>query len=438
MSIYRFGEYRLDVRRRLLIAGEREIPLSAKVFGVLLHLVRAVGETVTKDELIASVWEKENTSEATVVEHIWLVRKLLGDRSKSHKYILTIPGKGYQFVPRVWHDGDSTDVSPSAEPAVWREYLLASHCAGPRTAAGDAAALKHYNAALALDPSFALAHIGVADCYTNMAFQGFVKLERVLGPALAAIDRAIALDPGSAPAYIALAQIRLAQWDILGCERALEFAANLDPLSAEVHELRAFIRVWRGEPESAVADAKCALAISPTDLNVHGTLANAFAWEGDYANAIASYSKIIEIDPTRQIARQGRCQTYVATGELDLALRDLEQLPPTPANLSRRACVHAFMGDALSTKRLLSDLQRRASTEHVQPYCLAQVHVALDHTDAVLCLATAAIELNDLRFPALLDSPLFARRINDRRLREGMSDFRRHICGGRRNIGGHI
>jgi DNA-binding winged helix-turn-helix (wHTH) protein/tetratricopeptide (TPR) repeat protein len=437
MSVYRFGEYRLDVHRRLLIAGEREIPLSAKIFGVLLHLVRAVGETVTKDELIAGIWQDENTSEATVVEHIWLVRKLFGDRAKSHKYILTIPGKGYQFVPRVWHDA-GTDVATSAEPAVWREYLLASHCAGPRTAAGDAAALKHYNAAIALDPSFVLAHIGVADCYTNMAFQGFVKLECVLGPALAAINRAIALDPRSAPAHIALAQIQLAQWDILGCERALELAANLDPLSAEVHELRAFIQVWRGEPESAVADAKCALAISPTDLNVHGTLANAFAWEGDYANAIASYSKIIEIDPTRKIARQGRCQVYVATGELDLALRDLEQLPPTPANLSRRACVHAFMGDELSAKRLLSDLQRRASNEHVQPYCLAQVHIALGHTEAVLCLAAAAIELNDLRFPALLDSPLFARRINDRHLREGMSDFRRHLCGGRRKIGGHI
>jgi hypothetical protein len=75
--------------------------------------------------------------------------------------------------------------------------------------------------ALALDPSFVLAHIGVAKCYTNMVFQGFVKLECVLGPALAAINRAIALDPASAPAHIALAQIQLAQSDILGCGRAL-------------------------------------------------------------------------------------------------------------------------------------------------------------------------------------------------------------------------
>ena len=234
MSVYRFGEYRLDADRRLLITGEREIPLSAKIFGVLLHLVKAASQTVTKDELIAGIWQDENTSEATLVEHIWLVRKLLGDSAKSHKYILTVPGEGYQFVPRVWYDA-GTDVAPSAEPAVWREYLLASHCAAPRTAAGDAAALKHYNAALALDPSFVLAHIGVADCYTNMAFQGFVKLEFVLGPALAAINRAIALDPGSAVAHIALAQIRLAQWDTVGCERALELAANLDPLSVEAH-----------------------------------------------------------------------------------------------------------------------------------------------------------------------------------------------------------
>ncbi len=298
MSAYRFGEYRLDVGRRLLIAGGREIPLSAKIFGVLLHLVRAAGKTVTKDELIAGVWQDAGTSEATVVEHIWFVRKLLDDRARNRKYVLTIPGAGYKFVPPVSYEADP-EVAPSAEPAVWREYLLGTYCGVPRSAAGDDAALMHFNAAIALDPSFALGYVGIADCYANMAFQGFAKWERVLVPALAAIRKAIALDPKSALAHIELAQIQLSQWDVLESERSLELAASLDPLSAEVHQLRAFIQVLRGEPESAVADAKCALAIRPTDLNIHGTLANAFAWEGDYANAIASYSGIIEIDPAR-------------------------------------------------------------------------------------------------------------------------------------------
>jgi DNA-binding winged helix-turn-helix (wHTH) protein/tetratricopeptide (TPR) repeat protein len=434
MSAYRFGEYRLDVGRRLLIAGGREIPLSAKIFGVLLHLVRAAGKTVTKDELIAGVWQDAGTSEATVVEHIWFVRKLLDDRARNRKYVLTIPGAGYKFVPPVSYEADP-EVAPSAEPAVWREYLLGTYCGVPRSAAGDDAALMHFNAAIALDPSFALGYVGIADCYANMAFQGFAKWERVLVPALAAIRKAIALDPKSALAHIELAQIQLSQWDVLESERSLELAASLDPLSAEVHQLRAFIQVLRGEPESAVADAKCALAIRPTDLNIHGTLANAFAWEGDYANAIASYSGIIEIDPARGVARQGRCQTYVATGELDLALRDLGQLPPTPANLSRRACVHAFMGDELSAKRLLSELQRRAAHENVQPYCLAQAYVALGRTDAALRLTSTAIEQGDLRFPALLDSPLLAGRISDKHLREAMDDVRKHLCAGRRKTG---
>lgn len=59
-------------------------------------------------------------------------------------------------------------------------------------------------------------------------------------------------------------------------------------------------------------------------------------------------------------------------------------------------------------------------------------------SSAVLCLAGAAIELGDLKFAALLDSPLFAGRVNDRHLREGMDDVRRYLCGGRRKIGGHI
>ncbi len=174
MSGYRFEHYRLDVDRRVLIARERVIPLSEKIFGVLLCLVRAAGRTVTKDELIAEVWGQEDTSEATLVQHVSLLRKLLDERPASHKYVLTVPRVGYRFIPRVAHDGEPFvtlgveaigDGSQRGEPRIWREYFSGKHWAERRDRNGLNLALRHFSAALRIDRTFAPAWIGIAATY---------------------------------------------------------------------------------------------------------------------------------------------------------------------------------------------------------------------------------------------------------------------------------
>jgi hypothetical protein len=114
---------------------------------------------------------------------------------------------------------------------------------------------------------------------------------------------------------------------------------------------------------------------------------------------------------------------------------DLEQLPRTNSNLSRLACVRAFMGDELGATRLLMELQRRASTEYVEPHCIAQIQIALGHYDEALWLTDKAIASNDLAFPAMLTSPLLAEPMKNSRLRHVLLDMRKLLNRSQQKIG---
>jgi DNA-binding winged helix-turn-helix (wHTH) protein/Flp pilus assembly protein TadD len=444
MAVFRFGDYRLDADRRLLIGSERVIPLSAKAFGVLHCMVRAAGATVSKEELISEVWQHEDVSDATIVQHVWMLRRALREGAKSHGYILTMPRQGYRFVAPVTREPETAlapraialgEPSQRGEPRVWREYLVGIAYADKRDRTSLNLALRHFNAALRSDPRFAPAWMGLAGVYADLAFYAFATWDRVLPRAREAIAKAIDFDRSSALAHCVLAEIELAQWDVGAAERTLDRAASLDSGEAAVYHLSSFIQAWRGEPESALANAKRFVALAPTDIAAHGMFANALALQGDLANAAASYSEILEIDPACRIARQGRCEIYAADGRLDLALQDLEHLPDTPANLSRRACIHAYMGDRLSASRMFRELQNRCAREIVEPHCIAQVHIALGRPDEALRLTEQAIATNDLAFPAMLASPLLQAPMRDRRLRQTLGDVRNRLCRPRKKIG---
>lgn len=96
--VYEFGEFRLTVSARSLERNGAPIQLGSKAFEVLVCLVSHAGEVVTKDELLRTVWPESFVEEGNLPQHIFALRKALGDRAG---YIITIPGRGYQFTEPV-------------------------------------------------------------------------------------------------------------------------------------------------------------------------------------------------------------------------------------------------------------------------------------------------------------------------------------------------
>jgi TolB-like protein/DNA-binding winged helix-turn-helix (wHTH) protein/tetratricopeptide (TPR) repeat protein len=101
-TIYQFEGFRLDAGKRLLFKdGAEPVPLAPKVFDTLLCLIRNRGGIVEKDELMSAVWDETFVEENNLNKNISTLRRIFGERPAEHRFIVTVPGKGYKFVAEV-------------------------------------------------------------------------------------------------------------------------------------------------------------------------------------------------------------------------------------------------------------------------------------------------------------------------------------------------
>lgn len=121
-SNYEFSPFRLDAARRLLLREGESVPLTPKCFELLLALVESSGEVLTKEELIQRIWPDSFVEEGNLTYNISILRKVLGERANEHQYIVTVPGRGYQFVASVIRvSSDSTEAAERALGAFGRK-----------------------------------------------------------------------------------------------------------------------------------------------------------------------------------------------------------------------------------------------------------------------------------------------------------------------------
>ena len=108
-----FGDFALDTDRRELRRGAALIAMEPQVFDLLIYLVQNRERVVSKDDLIASVWQGRIVSESTLSSRITAVRKAVGDSGKEQNLIRTAARKGIRFVGTVI---ESPDDSPGENP----------------------------------------------------------------------------------------------------------------------------------------------------------------------------------------------------------------------------------------------------------------------------------------------------------------------------------
>ena len=99
--IYAFGDFRLDVSKRLLLRGGKTVSLTPKVFDTLVYLVKHNGDVLSKDDLMLAVWPDTVVEENNLGQNISKLRSVLGETHGDHRWIVTLPGRGYRFVADV-------------------------------------------------------------------------------------------------------------------------------------------------------------------------------------------------------------------------------------------------------------------------------------------------------------------------------------------------
>ncbi len=115
---YRFGEFTLSPRRRMLLRLGDEVPLIPRYFDLLLLLIERRHDAVHRREIFDRVWADETVSDSALSQAIRTIRRTLGDDSKEPRFIRTVSRHGYRFVlpDVIEEDDDDLPVSRMAAP----------------------------------------------------------------------------------------------------------------------------------------------------------------------------------------------------------------------------------------------------------------------------------------------------------------------------------
>src|SRR5271157_3364327 len=100
-GIFRFGEFQVDALARTLRREEEIVTLNRRAFDVLLYFVQNPGRVLTRDELLKNVWPDTFVDENSLAQSISALRRALEEKPGDNSYIVTLPGRGYQFVSTV-------------------------------------------------------------------------------------------------------------------------------------------------------------------------------------------------------------------------------------------------------------------------------------------------------------------------------------------------
>jgi DNA-binding winged helix-turn-helix (wHTH) protein len=98
MLRYRFSEFILSPRRRMLVRNGREQPLIPRYFDLLVFLIEHRGEAVHRRDIFDRVWSDVVVSDSALSQAIRTIRRVLGDDSRAPRFVRTVSRHGYRFV----------------------------------------------------------------------------------------------------------------------------------------------------------------------------------------------------------------------------------------------------------------------------------------------------------------------------------------------------
>jgi len=285
-------------------------------------------------------------------------------------------------------------------PAVYEAYLKGRYFVDRSTK--TPLAIDYFERAIAADPGYAPAYAGLADAYgqTGWALSSETPPEQAYRKALAAAEQALKLDEGLASAHVALAKIRWKyEFDFPAAEQALARAVALDPNSAVAHESYFDLLSAMGRHEEAYERLQRAASLDPVSLTINYDFGLHFSRTGEYDRAVEWLKKAIELDPASGFVHHLLGEAFAGQGNLAQAATELQRAidlaGPNPHYLAVLAVVQKEAGDAMAPARALSVLEERARRTYVSPHSIAMVHVSAGNMHEALGLLERAYDLRD-------------------------------------------
>jgi len=317
----------------------------------------------------------------------------------------------------------------TANPEAYQLYLKGRYYWQKRTAENIRKAMEQFQKAADVDPNYALAYSGLADCYAVLGdYTGAPEAETV--PKVQAFARrALALDASLVEAQTSLAYSYQQAWQWADSEREFKRAMEMDPNYATAHHWYSLLLMESGRYEEGLAEIRRAQELDPVSLIIGYNLALNCLVTGDLNAAIDQSKRLIELDPSFPRAHQALAYALLKQNRHDEALAEFKKAADLSPNdrQSLRDLGYAYgmaqkRDDALA---VLKELKANFETNEAYPQDIAAVYVGLGDKDQAFAWLERSYERRTgrlgrigyhLPFESLRDDP----RYTDLRRRMGM------------------
>ncbi|HET7251377.1 MAG TPA: protein kinase [Gemmatimonadales bacterium] len=262
-------------------------------------------------------------------------------------------------------------------------------------------ALECFSKALALDPSYALAHAGLADACILLAEYGVVAPREILPKARAAIFTALDMAPDLAEAHSACGELKLVlDWDWRGAAEELQLAIKLNPRDVVArYRLAVLLSLVAGRFEEAGVHARRAVELDPLAPLPHSQLGLVLMAAGRYEEAIPAFRQAIDLAPFLFLPNFHLGVLYHHMGRMAEAINRIQLAADVsgrhPTALTALANCLRTQGDADGVTQVFDELTVRARREYVAKSALAVVAAAAGRVDEAFQLLAQACDDHD-------------------------------------------
>ena len=286
-------------------------------------------------------------------------------------------------------------------PEAYQLYLKARALLYRRGGAVSHAA-ECFDRAVRLDPDYAEAWAGLADCYTVLGYLGIAHPDACMPMGMEAARRAVALNSSLAEAHSALAMACLeGAWDEVEAESEFLRALELNPKYLQARDWYAYfcLQLAQGRLEEGVTQAKLALECDPLSSYANAMVGFTCCSAGKYEEAVDACQRAVELDSESLVARLAhhislhlslRFEEAVAAGEAALAISGR-----MPAVMACLGTTFADWDKPKDANAIYAELTGRAQRCYVQPSVLAIAAAAAGIEENAIRHARDAFEIRD-------------------------------------------
>ncbi|MGA2239940.1 MAG: adenylate/guanylate cyclase domain-containing protein [Candidatus Bathyarchaeia archaeon] len=286
-------------------------------------------------------------------------------------------------------------------------------------------ALSLFEKAVELDPSFARAHVGIANCHNALAWFGEPQdfAHRI---ARASLKRALELDPNLPEAHESLAGLLADEDDLPGSEVEARRALELNPSLPEPYRDLMEIAAMKGEPDEMVRLIETGYRLDPVRPLFIYLLGEVYFWTGRDQEALEHWKKTEKISPA--YTYRGLADYHLSKGDIGKAREyhaKVAKLITHPWVTYTEGMIDALAGDKEKATRAIKKLEEDAKTSPTALNFVAYVYHSLGDMDSYFEWMNKAVEAHSQIQSFMLYAPLLATASADPRFKELVEKVRK-------------